>query len=280
LKLYITPKLNKRTQQSSLSLPTKPENSKKSDVLHNFPPIIPNLGPPSNDKQPPCSVFSLLPLSTQTSSENEHNDSPPQLSDVSTETLLKQGDTFVAPFLKQDDIHRLFELSDEIAATCVLLSDEMSRNLSEICSKSIAKDVPLNSIYEACEQTSANCSLLSSQLSDQCVLVSGQSVAPNFTIYSTHQMQNTCNLLAEETNLLCNRISNEINTSMNPLHKEMLSLCTRTAENCHDAIFAMPHIYDDTGMALFCQEQKDLARVTNESSLCVSDQMLATILAI
>jgi len=173
-----------------------------------------------------------------------------------------------------------FELSDEIAATCVLLSDEMSRNLSEICSKSIAKDVPLNSIYEACEQTSANCSLLSSQLSDQCVLVSGQSVAPNFTIYSTHQMQNTCNLLAEETNLLCNRISNEINTSMNPLHKEMLSLCTRTAENCHDAIFAMPNIYDDTGMALFCQEQKDLARVTNESSLCVSDQMLATILAI
>jgi len=177
-------------------------------------------------------------------------------------------------------VERLYEISDEIATSCILLTDQMSRNLSEICSKSVVDDVPLNSIYEACAQTSANCSQLSSQLSDKCVLVCGLSVAPDIAIYDTHQMQNTCNLIAEETNLLCSQISDEINTSMDPLHKEVLSMCTRNAENCRDAVFAVTNTFNDKDVALLCQEQKDIARLTNESSLCVSDQVLATILAI
>jgi len=178
------------------------------------------------------------------------------------------------------NVGHLLWLADEVTSKCVSLSDDMSRNLTDICSKSIAMDMPLDSIYEACQQTSAQCALLSAQLSSECLTICSQSVAPDVASYSTKQMRNTCNLLAEETNFRCNQVSNQINDSMNPLHQEIMSLCKHTAESCRDSIFAVNNLYGEGMVAKLSIEQSALAAETNTLSMRVSDNLVATLMAI
>jgi len=187
-------------------------------------------------------------------------------------------------FLPQDDQHILQEhlvtLSDEVASKCVSLSNDMSRHLSNISFMSIATDVPMDSIYEACQQISAQCALLSAELTTQSNTICSQSVAPNFTLYSTDQIMCACNVLSEETNLRCNQVSNQINRSMEPLHQEIMSLCTRTSDSCCDSVSSLLTPYNEDMVRQLCQQQNALAQMTNEFSLKVSDNILAAILAI